>query len=448
MPSFRHIVTLDLSLNPALQDSCILLLEGFIKSADRLTFLNLEKTGITHVAGTHILKWLGRKSPLGNLNLSSNKLGSIFFDQMAEAIVRDGKFRALKHLNVSNTGLADSSAIKLFSALLKNTGVERVYASMNSLRYRTGASIIAFISTNQSCGLKYVDLSYTSISKSIVETISQMLAAKSHCISSVCPRSPEQIVDVSSILPTPAAAHCNTELAMQQNLFSGSTNNSRVELESCIDTLGRKSVRSQSRHSRCFVRQHDGEKENEPGSLAASFHPAAISRGCNQVSAKKRSYSPLLISNRSYDNVRGKIQHNQSIAQDVHPFYTRRVGTRTEKGSAEKELPPEKENAKDKSKSRPRPAEIDIEVLKCDSTDPPSNFDSNACSSIMEEESSSRQLEGTAIFRPAIGISVISDEDNSGSSLPTSKPDPAAQVASLVKYLLALLTRGIEHRTG
>ncbi len=182
--SSSQIVSLDLSLNPSLGDRCILQLESLVKaSACSLLHLNLERTGITGLSGARILRWLPRTCGLRSLNLGSNVLGSAFFNKFVDAMTVEGKLRSLRQLGLSNVGMDDCAAVKLFSALIQNSHVERVSVSMNNLRYRTGATLVTFLGAMQGRHtLLYIDLSYTAVSESLVSSVDKLLLANSKLI--------------------------------------------------------------------------------------------------------------------------------------------------------------------------------------------------------------------------------------------------------------------------
>jgi len=172
----RFILSLNLSHNTWLQDHRVLKLIPIIKKARSLYLLNLESTSITHISALEIVTAFPKRNSLKSLNLNGNKLGTLFFDEFG-VVLSKGALPVLQSISLSNTGLCDSSALKLFTAILKSS-VENVNFSLNDLKYKTGAGIISLLSANSTAQIKAVNLNYTKISRSLINTISEILSSK------------------------------------------------------------------------------------------------------------------------------------------------------------------------------------------------------------------------------------------------------------------------------
>jgi len=408
LPKSRFIISLDLSLNPGLQDRCILQLEPFIKSAKCLTLLNLEKTGISHISGVTILKAFPKKNQTQSLNFSSNKLGTIFFDELCTTL-KSNNFAQLKCLNLSNTGLNDHSAVKLFTSIFHNSNIERIYVSMNNLRYKTGAGVISLLSANTTAKIRFIDLAYTSVSKSLISTINEILQRNSQRNSTrnlIQPNNnntSQYITNVSEIKLDDIAPNqssrieienCINEISTSQNMrsinnyrsvtpnrtihndFLDPTPKNNMQLKKFTPNQYEKNKNMPLKSGR-FIKKKPierpktrCEKIDSKEQTGVTFKPISSNRKTpdslkntlmNKTPVRKqenikpfdipkqtenkiqekgsscikniqnpyktyRSYSPILITNRNYENIKDKIKNSKNRAQDLHPFYTKRNG--------------------------------------------------------------------------------------------------------------------------
>lgn len=342
----RKVVSLNISFNPSLQDQCIHNLGGFLKSANNLCLLNLEKTGITHISGVHILKSLPAHNCITNLNFAANKLGNLFFDNLIECFTNK-KFRSLKSLNLSNTGLGDIKAAQLFTAMFQFSGVERLNVSMNNLRYKSGSCLLTLINTSPNT-LSYVDLTYTSISAFLVSQIEEAVQ-NSHqhnailedinminipnnisYIENSCEDFIAQDVgENKSSLATKRPSPYNIKQEGGRTVRSQTPNAFHIQRHaniegdvntSSITTTDRRQVQPVQEPKKDSYRTKQQHEEN-PLKCTATFE----NQGIPEENFVEQDKEKVLGTNWNYENIKKRIQSKKSIAQQVHPFYSKKT---------------------------------------------------------------------------------------------------------------------------
>ena len=172
-----HIISLDLSFNPLFKDCCVTHLELVLKASPSLAYVTLEKTGISELGATTLIKCMSNMNAIKSLNMGSNKLSEKFFERLG-SVFNEGKFMTMEALNLSNTKMSERSAVMLLVPLVENSNIEKLNLSMNCLRYKAASCLLTMLTTHPRSALKHADLTYNSISKSLLQAIEGELMKK------------------------------------------------------------------------------------------------------------------------------------------------------------------------------------------------------------------------------------------------------------------------------
>ena len=309
--NFRYIVSLDVSDNPELRDYCVLKLEPFIKSARQLVELNVSNTGISNISISILLKTLPKQCALSNLDVSANCLGSTFFDDLS-SLLNHGRLSQLKTLNLTNTGMGDCSAIKIITSILKSSGLEELYLSMNRLKYKTGAAIIFMLSTNVTARLRLIELKGTEINWSMVRTIADIL--KRRCINIYGKNREEGVYKEISVKEKTRNHKKNTAYKKKCDFhtYQASANTSTIKYTNITTNSNKHTTRN--------VRQNNKGIESQTSPLK-DIEVSKFKSVRNKINSCQ-SYSPMIPGN--YERIKERIRSKKKLASNCHPFYSRR----------------------------------------------------------------------------------------------------------------------------
>ncbi len=174
-----NVLSLDLSFNLLFKDCCVTHLESVLRANNGLEYITIEKTGISEAGACSLIRALAGIPTLRSLNIASNKLSERFFERLG-TLFSEGRMSSMEALNLSNTKMSEKSAVSLFVPLIENSHVEKLNLSMNCLRYKAGSCLLTLLTTQPRAALKYVDLTYNSISKSLLQAIEAELFKRQH----------------------------------------------------------------------------------------------------------------------------------------------------------------------------------------------------------------------------------------------------------------------------
>jgi len=294
----QSILVLDLSFNLSFNDCCALHLKKTLKNCLNLNELTIEKTGITDQGGIVIIKTL---TNIKSLNVSSNKLTERFTEKLG-TIFEEGKLQKLEVLDICNLKMNEKAAISLLEPLVRKSNVEILNFSMNCLKFRSASHLLNLLVRYKNSALKYVDLQYNPISKSLLNEIETELMQKRNYLEKVVEGQANKVLK----------SHIDYKISIVEEPKSIP---SPILNESLSQTPNSHKV---GKHVKCSM---PIQLIEAPTEMSPNKSEESINKEQSNEDTKDQGILNEAQSNINYESLRIRIMQSKDKANDLHPFY-------------------------------------------------------------------------------------------------------------------------------